>query len=192
MKHRGLLILAVLLALLPHVLFAGNISVSGSLNQTVKIEPTFAVGFTSKEITEVTELNNYKYNDTYEHVLSTVQQAPGDSTKTIITNSGNPLFLSVVTNTKVDITVEVGKVDGTKLNNQKVLTNGGTGEIPLYFYNDNILNQLERTYTKIEFDSKSYQAISYPLIVYVFESDVKAAPGGEYHGTIGVTISPVE
>ena len=192
MKHRGLLILAVLLALLPHVLFAGNISVSGSLNQTVKIEPTFAVGFTSKEITEVTELNNYKYNDTYEHVLSTVQQAPGDSTKTIITNSGNPLFLSVVTNTKVDITVEVGKVDGTKLNNQKVLTNGGTGEIPLYFYNDNILNQLERTYTKIEFDSKSYQAISYPLIVYVFESDVKAAPGGEYHGTIGVTISSVE
>ncbi len=191
MKHRGLLILAVLLALLPHVLFAGNISVSGSLNQTVKIEPTFAVGFTSKEITEVTELNNYKYNDTYEHVLSTVQQAPGDSTKTIITNSGNPLFLSVVTNTKVDITVEVGKVDGTKLNNQKVLTNGGTGEIPLYFYNDNILNQLERTYTKIEFDSKSYQAISYPLIVYVFESDVKAAPGGEYHGTIGVSISAV-
>lgn len=189
MKHRGILILAVLLALLPHVLFAGTISVSGSLNQTVEIEPTFAVGFTSKEITEVTELNHYKYNDTYEHVLSTVQQAPGDSKKTIITNIGNPLFLSVVTNTKVDITVEVGKVDGATFKTQKVLTNGGTGEIPLYFYNDNILNQLERTYTKIEFDGKSYQAISYPLIVYVFESDVKAAPGGEYHGTIGVKIS---
>ena len=54
MKHRGLLILAVLLALLPHVLFAGTISVSGSLSQTVEIEPTFAVGFTSMEITKVT------------------------------------------------------------------------------------------------------------------------------------------
>lgn len=192
MKHRGLLILAVLLALLPHVLFAGNISVSGSLNQTVKIEPTFAVGFTSMEITKVTELNHYKYNDTYEHVLSTVQQAPGDSTKTIITNRDNPLFLSVVTNTKVKISVEVGKVDGTTLNNNKVLTNGGTGEIPLYFYNDTILNQLKKTYLEFPVEGGSYRAISYPLIVYVFESDVKAAPGGEYHGTIGVTISPVE
>ena len=89
MKHRGLLILAVLLALLPHGLFAGTISVSGSLNQTVEIEPTFAVGFTSMEITKVTELNQNKYNETYEHVLSTVQSAPGDSTKSIITNIDN-------------------------------------------------------------------------------------------------------
>lgn len=192
MKHRGILILAVLFALLPHVLFAGTISVSGSLNQSVEIEPTFAVGFTSKEITEVTELNHYKYNDTYVHVLSTVQSAPGDSTKTIITNSDNPLFLSVVTNTDVEINVEVGKVDDTALNNQKVLTNGGTGVIPLYFYNDTILNQLEKTQKKFDVKGGSYRALSYPLIVYVFESDVKAAPGGEYHGTIGVTISPVE
>ena len=178
MKHRGLLILAVLLALLPHVLFAGTISVSGSLNQTVEIEPTFAVGFTSMEITKVTELNQNKYNETYEHVLSTVQSAPGDSTKSIITNIDNPLWLSVVTNTKVNIKVEA-------LNNAK-LSNGGSGEIPLYFYSESINDPLN-----VSVEGGSYRAISYPLIVYVFESDVKAAPGGEYHGTIGVSISTV-
>ncbi|MGN0907193.1 MAG: hypothetical protein ACI4NM_08595 [Bullifex sp.] len=191
MKHRGLIILAVLLALLPHVLFAESISASGSLTQSVTIDPTFAVGFTSKAITRVTELNQNKYNDSYEHVLSTVQTAPRDSSKTIITNVDNPLFLSVVTNTEVKIKIEVGKVDGATNNNQKVLTNGSTGEIPLYFYNETFLDQLQKTNQEFKVDGGSYRAVSYPLIVYVYETDVKSAPGGEYHGTIGVTISAV-
>lgn len=188
MKHRGILILAVLFALLPHVLFA---EATASIMQSVTVGKYSAVAFTSQSVSDYTQFNLYKCDPSYENHLTKVESAKDffpSKDKMLITNADELIYLSIATNTKVKINLEVKRNE----TDEKGLTDGFRNNIPFYIYIKDIISDDAKTQVVKEFDPTTFHVYSFPLIVYVFEEDVKKAPGGEYHGTIGVTISSVE
>lgn len=195
MKHRGLLILAVLLALLPHVLFAGTISASGSLIQTVDIKSYISIAFTSQPVTSSAEFNSFRHDSSYENLLS-IESAPGFIKEPIISNENEKVFLSVITNQPANIKVYVKEIQKSESEKIKGLIDGKGNGVRFYLYNEDFQpndgksdGTLNITQEIISRQNSLPAVFSYALTLYAKKSDVIALPGGIYRGFLCVEIT---
>lgn len=185
MKLRGILILAVLFALLPHVLFA---EATASITQSVTVGKYSAVAFTSLPVSNYTQFNLYKCDPSYENQLTKVESASNyfsSKKQMLITNADEPIYLSIATNTSVEIKLEVKQNETGK----KGLTDGSRNNIPFYIYNAEISSDFENTLVRKTFNPTTDRVYSFPLILYVEKSEVDKKISGTYSGIIELEIT---
>ncbi len=185
MKQRGLIILAVLFALIPHVLFAET---AASITQSVTVGKYSAVAFTSLPVSNYTQFNLYKCDPSYENILSKEDSASNyfsSNKQMLITNADELIYLSVATNTAVSIKMEVKPNETGK----KGLTDGHGNNIPFYIYNAEISQGFCNTLVQKTFTPTTDRVYSYPLILYVEKSDVEGKTSGTYRGIIELEIT---
>lgn len=184
-----LILLIILLFILQSPVFA---ALGNQLKQDVTIDKFTIVGFTSKAINSETEYNQYKHPQSYENLLSTLESLgnyiPSKKDVDIFSNKDDLVYISILTNTPITVSLSVVDINGTK-----GLFNDKGNNIPVFIYNQDFGNDDKKTNLTVDTvkSANSYQIFSYPILFYALKTDVDKAPSGRYVGTIKLTIKTV-